>query len=105
MKQFVVLGVVLALGMPLAYAAGDAAAGKTAYNTRCKVCHGPEGKGGTPVMKTQGGEKTDLTSKEVQAKSDAELKKLAVGGYNKKKPLKLTDQQLDDVVAFVRTLK
>ncbi len=47
-----------------------------------------------------------LGSKEVQAKSDADLKKIITQGTGKMKPVaSVTGKQVDDVVAFVRTLK
>jgi hypothetical protein len=47
-----------------------------------------------------------LASKEVQAKSDAELKKVILSGKGKMKPVSgITEKQAGDVVAFVRTLK
>jgi hypothetical protein len=47
-----------------------------------------------------------LGSKEVQSKSDAELKKAITEGKGKMKPVAgLSAKQVDDVVAFVRTLK
>ena len=47
-----------------------------------------------------------LTSKEVQAKSDADLKKVIMEGQGKMKPVTgVTAKQADDIVAYVRTLK
>jgi mono/diheme cytochrome c family protein len=47
-----------------------------------------------------------LGSKEVQAQSDADLKKIITGGKGKMKPVStLSPKQVDDVVAFIRTLK
>jgi mono/diheme cytochrome c family protein len=102
-----IIATLILLGAPVAaLAAGDAAAGKTLFAQKCKACHGPEGKGGTAVLKAAGAEKTDLTSKEVLAKSDEELKKLSLGGYKKKKPVKtVDDKQLTDIIAFMRTMK
>jgi DNA-binding protein YbaB len=47
-----------------------------------------------------------LASKEVQAKSDADLKKVILEGQGKMKPVAgVTAKQADDVVAYVRTMK
>jgi hypothetical protein len=47
-----------------------------------------------------------LGSKEVQAQSDVDLKKVITQGKGKMKGVSgLSDKQVDDVVAFVRTLK
>ena len=47
-----------------------------------------------------------LASKEVQARPDAELKKVILEGQGKMKPIAgVTAKQADDVVAYLRTLK
>jgi len=90
---------------PLA-AAGDAQAGKTVYDSKCKLCHGADGKGNPVLAKSLNVTFPDLTSPDaLKGKSDAELKKGIVEGYNKMKPVKgLADKQLDDVIAFVHSL-
>jgi cytochrome c1 len=46
-----------------------------------------------------------LGSKEVQAKNDAGLRKDIVEGTGKMRPIKgLSDKQVNDVVAFLRSL-
>ena len=48
----------------------------------------------------------DLGSNEVQSQSDAELKAVITGGKGKMKPIKtVTGADVDNVVAFMRTLK
>jgi hypothetical protein len=48
----------------------------------------------------------DLKSAEVQAKSDADIKKIIDEGIGKMKPIKtVTGADADNVVAFIRTLK
>jgi hypothetical protein len=46
----------------------------------------------------------DLRSPGVQQKSDAELKRDMLGGYGKKKPLKLSDREVADVTGFIRSM-
>jgi hypothetical protein len=47
-----------------------------------------------------------LGSKEVQAKSDAELKKIILEGSGKMKPVKDVDSKAaDDIVLYLRTLQ
>ena len=47
-----------------------------------------------------------LGAKEVQDKSDADLKKVITEGYEKMKPVKgLADKDVANVIAFIRTLK
>jgi len=100
-----VLGLAMAMiltAMP-SQAAGDAAAGKTVYDKKCKLCHGANGE------KTKFGATTFLAcnSKEVLARSDADLKKQSVSGVTGKMPVTkgLTDKDLDDLVAYMRTFK
>ena len=86
-------------------ALADAAAGKALYMTKCKGCHGPDGSGNPAIAKMLSVTLKPLGSKEVQAKSDDQLKKDTTAGTGKMKPVKLTDAEASDVVAFVRTLK
>jgi mono/diheme cytochrome c family protein len=86
-------------------ALADAAAGKALYMTKCKGCHGASGEGNPQIAKMLTVTLRPLASKAVQAKSDAELKKDSTAGTGKMKPVKLTDAEAGDVVAFLRTLK
>lgn len=86
-------------------ALADAAAGKALYMSKCKLCHGADGAGVPAIAKTLGVTMKPLGSKEVQAKSDADLKKDTTAGTGKMKPVKLTDAEASDVVAYLRTLK
>ena len=92
------------LGLPL-LAAGDVQAGKAVYDSKCKICHGAEGEGNPAVAKTLKVEFKPLGSKEVQAKSDGEFKKQITEGGGKMPPVKgLSDKQIQDVIAFIRSL-
>jgi mono/diheme cytochrome c family protein len=94
----------LTCGLPL-LAAGDAQAGKTVYDSKCKICHGAGGEGNAALAKTLKVEFKPLGSKEVQAKSDDDIKKQITQGGGKMKPVeKLSDKQVQDVIAFVRSL-
>jgi cytochrome c5 len=100
--------IVLALAFSLgsAYAAGDAAAGKTVYDRACKACHGATGTANPGMAKAMNVEIKDLGSSDVQGMSDADLKKIVTDGKGKMKPISsVTGKSVDDVVAFVRTLK
>ena len=98
---------------PLAAQAQDAAAGKEIYEQYCALCHGPEGKGDgslsanldpKPRNHTDGAYMNTLT--------DAHLLKVvgeggAAAGLSPIMPAWkdiLSAQQIQDVVAFVRTL-
>lgn len=87
------------------FAAGNAQAGKTVYDSKCKVCHGADGTGNAALAKSLKVEFKALASKEIQAKTDADFKKQITEGGGKMQPLKgLTDTQVQDVTAFVRSL-
>ena len=109
MQKRVQLGLILAflLGTHLAMAqGGDAAAGKAAFTKSCVACHAADGAAKEPVAKMLKVEIPHLGSKEVQAKSDADLKKVLTEGYEKMKPVKgLSDKDVANIIAYVRTLK
>lgn len=80
--------------------------GKEIYAKRCRSCHGAEGQGNPSIAKMLNITLRPLGSKEVQDKSDAELKKDIVDGIGKMKPVTgLSAKEVDDTVAYVRTLK
>ena len=78
--------VVLAFVAQISFAA-SADAGKTTFTAKCAVCHGAD----------------------VQKKSDADLASFVADGGGKPthayKNKGLTDDQIKDTVAFIRTLK
>ena len=92
--------------------AGDAVAGKKIFDSICSACHGPEGKG------VEGLGKDFTTSEFVAGKTDEELVAFIKVGRDPSDPLNttgvamppkagnpaLTDQDLYNVVAFIRTL-
>ncbi len=85
---------------------GDAVVGKTVYTDKCKICHGVDGAGATGYAKAMKLEPAQLSSDAVQKKTDAELKKVIREGSGKMKPIKgLGDADLDNVIAYVRSLK
>lgn len=89
-----------------AFGAGDATKGKDLYMKRCKACHAEDG-AGTPAMQKKFGEKLPpLGSKEVQAMKDAEIVKKFHEAANHKALVKsLQPGELDDIIAFIRTLR
>lgn len=95
----------LAAGSIGVLSAADAQAGKAVYDKSCKMCHGVDGKGNPAIAKALNVTLKPLGSAEVQAKSDADLKKDSTQGTGKMKPVKLSDAQAADVVSYLRTLK
>ena len=80
--------------------------GKELFTAKCQACHGANGEGKAAIAKMFNVTMPPLASKEVQAKSDAELKKVILSGKGKMKPVAgVTEKQAGDIVAFVRTLK
>ena|SRR5579872_2503389 len=98
------IAIVFIAGCGLAFA--GAPEGATVFAAKCQACHGAKGEGKEAIGKMFKVEMPKLFSKEVQSKSDAELKKVITAGNGKMKPISgLSDKQIDDVIAFVRTLK
>ena len=95
---------IAAYSIPMLSAA-DAAAGKAVYLKKCATCHGQAGEGKDAMAKMLKVEMRHLGAKEVQARSDAELKKISLEGTGKMKPVKDIDAAgADDIVAYLRTL-
>jgi mono/diheme cytochrome c family protein len=88
----------------LLFAAGDAAKGKQVFS-RCAVCHGAAGEGKEAIAKAFGVTMKHLGSKEVQSLDDAAIKKVILEGKGKMKPVPLSDDEAQNVIAYLRTLK
>jgi len=86
--------------------AGDATAGKDTYMKKCKTCHAEDGHGNDGMAKILKTTIPPLDGSEVQKMSDADLKKIIVEGKGKMKPVQgLSDAEIDNVIAYVRTMK
>jgi mono/diheme cytochrome c family protein len=95
----------MALSTTAAFAA-DAKAGQAAYDKSCKSCHGADGTPNPAIGKMLKVDIQDLKSSQVQSMSDADLKKVITDGQGKMRPIaSVTGTSLDDVVAYVRSLK
>jgi cytochrome c6 len=91
----------------LAFAATAARAEDAAalYKSKCQACHGAEGKGDTPAGKKVGAR--DFHSPEVAKMSDAELFDVTKKGKEKMPAYdkKLTDDQIKELIKYIRSLK
>ena len=96
---------IAALPVSIAAGGGNAQSGQAVFDKSCKMCHGPQGQGNPGIAKALNVTIPELGSKEVQAKSDAELKQVVLEGKGKMKPMKTVSAgEVDDAIAFVRTL-
>jgi cytochrome c553 len=103
-RSWVLLSVFLIPVLIIAAGKGDAAKGKTLFG-RCTMCHGAAGEGNQAIAKAYGVTMPVFGSKEVQSLDDAAIKKVIIDGKGKMQPVKLSDGEMDDIIAFVRTLK
>lgn len=92
---------------------GDPARGKAVYDKSCALCHGPAGAGNGPMAASLSPQPKDLTNRAIMAKrSDWEVylvirdggKALGLSPQMFAYKSMLTDQQIRDVAAHVRSL-
>lgn len=87
---------------------GDAAAGKALFTSKCASCHAADGSGSTTMGKNM--KIRDLRSSDVQSQTDAQLTDIITNGKSPKsagphKSKKLTAQEIQNAVAFIRSIK
>ncbi|MEM7157686.1 MAG: cytochrome c [Myxococcota bacterium] len=82
----------------------DKAAGKALFLKKCKTCHGADGKGDTPF-----GRKLEISSLRGTGRSQSKIRAIIANGVpgTKMKPYKgkVTDADLDNMAAFVKSLR
>ena len=100
-KTLTVLTLCILIAAPCVFAADGAAI----YKAKCAMCHGPDGAGQTPMGKNM--KLRDLRSADVQKQTDAELVKWIADGKGKMPAYKgkLSADEINALVAFIRTLK
>ena len=103
----------LVSGPAFAQSKGDAKAGKLKYDANCAGCHGAAGKGDGPAAAALNPKPGDMTDgKTMKALSDKYLFDIIKdgGAAQKKSPImpasakKFSDQEISDMVAYIRTL-
>lgn len=101
------IGLAAVISAPVMAKTGDAAAGATAYENLCVSCHGAAGEGNPKMYKKVNAKIVHLGSEEAQKKSDDFIRKVIVDGWGKMEKVEDVEspQQVDDVVAYVRTLR
>jgi mono/diheme cytochrome c family protein len=107
------VGLILVVGIAQhAMGAENVEAGGKLYQTRCAPCHGPDGKAATPTAQALNPKPRDHTDRTYMSQlSNEHLAKVIKNGGPAvgKSPIMpahtdLNDQQIEDVIAFVRTL-
>ena len=79
--------------------------GAATYTSKCQMCHGADGTGSTPAGKAM--KAPSFLSPEAVKQSNADLIAVTKNGKGKMPAYagKLTDSEIKDVVAHVRTLQ
>ena len=95
---------VLAAACAMSVPARAQGAGEKVYKAKCAMCHGADGSGATPAGK--GTKARDFCSDEVKKESDEDWSLIIVKGKNKMPAYdkKITEAEIKDVVAYIRTL-
>lgn len=94
----VLVAALLAIGVSIAYAA-DPTNGQRIYNQQCADCHGADGKGSMPGV-------PNFTLGQTLLQSDSTLANIISTGKNVMPGFEgiLTQQQIYDVISYIRTL-
>lgn len=104
LKQLVrygTVGLLLTVGSALSLAQS----GADTYKAKCQMCHAADGSGNTPAGKST--KVHPFNAADVVSMSDADLIAITQKGKAKMPAYagKLTDAQITDVVAYIRTLQ
>lgn len=92
-------GSTILLALVIGSSWADAADGKAVFESKCRACHGADGRGNPAMVKAMG-------VKPIGGTAEADTKAAVTKGKNKMKPItSVTGKQLDDVAAYVASLK
>jgi mono/diheme cytochrome c family protein len=101
-----VAAALFASSLAMAWAAGNATAGKAVYERACKNCHSADGVANPTIAKMMKVDIKPLGSSDVQSMTDQQIADIITKGKGKMHAIKsVTGEQVNDVVAYVRTLK
>lgn len=96
-----------AASSPAASPANEVAMGRDLYKQNCAICHKEDGKGGEMTIEGRTINPDDLTSEKIKKFSDEKISGYIVNGVvDEGMPAfkdKLTEAQIKEIVAFVRT--
>jgi len=98
----IIIAGILVVSLSAPVFAEDAAA---LYKRKCAACHGPDGRGDTAAGRKLGVK--DFHSAEVAKMTDAQLIEITTKGKEKMPGYdrKLTDDQIKELVKFIRSLR
>jgi mono/diheme cytochrome c family protein len=108
MKSFIrensLKAILLAFSALFALRAGVRADGAGDFKAKCAMCHGGDGAGSSATGKAL--KVRDLGSADVQGQTDAQLNDIVTNGKGKMPAYKgkLTDEQIKELVGFIRSL-
>jgi mono/diheme cytochrome c family protein len=100
--KLALLGIMAAVTVSPVFAQSS---GADTYKAKCTMCHGADGTGSTPAGKAM--KALPFSSPELVKASDADLIAATKNGKGKMPAYsgKLTDGQIKDVIAYIRTLQ
>lgn len=105
MMQAIRAAAIFVLAASMAGAAFAQAPGADTYKAKCAMCHGADGQAATPMGKTM--KIASFKAPEMLKATDALFTASTKNGKGKMPAYngKLTDAQIKDVIAFIRTLQ
>jgi mono/diheme cytochrome c family protein len=105
MRHGIQAAAVLLLALTLAGSAFAQSVGAGLYQAKCASCHGADGLAATPMGKSM--KVLSFKDPKMLSASDARFVLTTMNGENKMPAYKgkLTDEQIKQVVAFIRTLQ